>query len=148
MFQISTSKPLNYRLFRQGVIMFDFRSTEKIIRDIKLTEYNHDDSKLIIIRADSKDKLVGELKAVISEEKALLGDIDIPDKFVNYGIGSRLLMRFEEICSERFVKEIVGNLATVDLDHKERLIHFYEKHHYQITYEEDGNYWGKIVKKL
>ena len=46
-------------------------------------------------------------------------------------------------------KKVHGNLANVDLDHKDRLVHFYKKHGYSIVEEnEEKNYWGKITKEL
>ena len=128
--------------------MFDFRSKEKIIRDIKYTEFNNFESSLVMVTAYSKNKTIGELKASVGQGQALLGDIDISEEYVNYGIGTQLLIRFETICAGRNVNEITGNLSLVDLDHKDRLIHFYKKHNYKIQYEENGNYWGKISKKL
>ena len=68
---------------------------------------------------------------------------------INQGVGSALIMRFEDICRENGVKEIHGNLAKGDLDHKDRLIHFYKKHGYSIVEEnEEGSFWGKITKEL
>lgn len=45
---------------------------------------------------------------------------------------------------------ICGNLSTVDLDHKDRLHHFYKKHGFEIIiYEEPHDmYYGQILKTL
>ncbi len=128
--------------------MFDFRSKEKKIKEVVI-ENNQSDSELIMIFANSRKLNLGTLKAVVNGEKLLIGDIDISEEYVNYKIGSKLIERLEEICKEQGIKDIYGNLANVDLDHKDRLIHFYEKHGYSISYENDNpNYWGTISKTL
>lgn len=105
--------------------------------------------KIIVLRAIRFNKEVGILRGLFeSDKKVLLADIN-NEKCVNHGVGSALIMRFEDICRENGVKEIHGNLANVDLDHKDRLVHFYKKHGYSIVEEnEEKKYWGKITKEL
>ncbi|MBO5610532.1 MAG: GNAT family N-acetyltransferase [Eubacterium sp.] len=104
---------------------------------------------IITLRAIRFNKEVGMLRGLFeSDKKVLLADIS-NEKCINHGVGSALIMRFEDICRENGVKEIHGNLANVDLDHKDRLIHFYKKHGYSIVEEnEEGSFWGKITKEL
>ena len=130
--------------------MIDFRSNEKIIKDIRITESFFEDSGLYMINAYSRNHQVGVLKGIIKGDAAYIGDIDIPERYVNIGIGSRLIKMFEDKCNQRGNKEINGDLSNVDLDHKDRLVHFYEKNGYQIIYgnDENPNYWGEIFKKL
>lgn len=103
----------------------------------------------LFLRVIKGNKLLGRLNALFeSDNKVLLADIDNRG-CINHGIGSMLIERFEEICLENGVKKIYGNLANVDLDHKDRLIHFYKKHGYSIVEEnEEKSYWGKITKEL
>ena len=130
--------------------MIDFRSNEGIIKDMRITETFFDDSVLFMIIAYSSKNQVGAIKGIIKGDSAYLGDIDIPKRYVSIGIGTRLIKLFEDKCFRRGIKEIKGDLSKVDLDHKDRLLHFYDKNGYQITYENDENpnYWGKIYKKL
>ena len=104
---------------------------------------------IITLRAIRFNKEVGMLRGLFeSDKKVLLADIN-NEKCINHGVGSALITRFEDICRENGVKEIHGNLANVDLDHKDRLIHFYKKHGYSIVEEnEEKSYWGKITKEL
>lgn len=104
---------------------------------------------IITLRAFRFNKEVGILRGLFeSDKKVLLADIN-NEKCINHGVGSALITRFEDICLEHGVKEIHGNLANVDLDHKDRLVHFYKKHGYSIVEEnEEKIYWGKITKEL
>ncbi|MBQ8949872.1 MAG: GNAT family N-acetyltransferase [Eubacterium sp.] len=103
----------------------------------------------LFLRAIKGNKLLGKLNALFeTDNKALLADIDNKN-CINRGVGSILFKRFEELCKEKGVTEIYGNLAYVDIGHKDRLIHFYKKHGYTIFEENDqSGYWGKIVKQL
>ena len=107
-----------------------------------------DNGVLLLLRAVDNNKSLAVLKAVFDGTKALLGDIDIPKKYVNHGLGSKLIKRFEEICLEKGITEINGNLSNTDVDHKERLLHFYGKHGYEIDYVDEQGFTGKIYKKL
>ena len=51
---------------------------------------------------------------------------------------------------ENGYKTIYGHLSTVDLDHKDRLYHFYEKFGFEITEneEQNSNFYGKITLNL
>ena len=104
---------------------------------------------IITVRAFKFGKEIGMLRGLFeSDKKVLLADIDNRN-YENHGVGSVLITRFEKICIDNGVKEIYGNLANVDLDHKDRLIHFYKKHGYSIVEEnEEKCYWGKITKEL
>ena len=53
-----------------------------------------DNGVLLLLRAVDNNKSLAVLKAVFDGTKALLGDIDIPKKYVNHGLGSKLIKRF------------------------------------------------------
>lgn len=130
--------------------MIGFRSNKGIIRDMRIAESFFEETGLYMVSAYFRKKQIGILKGIIREEIAYLGDIDIQKRYISIGVGSQLIKVFEEKCYQRNIKEIKGDLSNVDLDHKERLVHFYEKHNYQIIYgnEEKTNYWGKIYKRI
>ena len=107
------------------------------------------DYPLIMLYADAGRKRIGTLKAVIVENSCALGDIDIPLEYVNLGAGSKLIEKLEDICKQKGLTEIKGELSDVDIGHKDRLIHFYEKHGYTVVYENNKpGYWGTITKKI
>lgn len=108
-----------------------------------------EDERMLFLYAVISGKKIAELRAVFDNNSALLSDIIIPNNRINCGIGSKLIDEFEKKCIDRRIFEISGNLSDADLDHKERLIHFYEKHGYTIDYQnEEKNFWGRINKKL
>ncbi len=127
-------------------MIFDF------IRNMSQNEIRIEESSVegcLFLRAIKGNKLLGKLNALFeTDNKVLLADIDNKN-CINRGVGSKLIERFEELCKEKGATEIYGNLANVDIGHKDRLIHFYKKHGYTIFEENDqSGYWGKIVKQL
>jgi GNAT superfamily N-acetyltransferase len=81
------------------------------------------------------------LKAFFINEftKIELADIDIKEQFVNDGYGSILLGKLIELAVKRNVREITGWISGVDKNHIERLVHFYEKHGFQINLHDRAN---------
>lgn len=73
---------------------------------------------------------------------------DIQYKLVNQGIGSELINYLEEIADGEKVTYLTGWISPVDFDHKERLLHFYQKNGFEIRAREDemGGYY--ISKSL
>jgi hypothetical protein len=63
-----------------------------------------------------------------------IGDIKGP---VNKGYGSICMHYLKELASQQNIPKITGDIAERDWDHVERLIHFYEKHNFQITIDYD-----------
>ncbi len=126
--------------------MFSIFEVRNGSNDYEIIE--NDYGVLLLLRIIKNNKSLAVLKAVFDENKALIGDIDVPKKLVNRGLGSKLIVRFEEICREKGIIEINGNLSNTDADHKERLLHFYSKHGYEIDYIDDEGFGGTINKKL
>lgn len=121
--------------------------TRKDINNYDIAEdYN---GVVLMLRVVYNAKSIAVLKAMFDKNRVLLADIDIPRRYVNQGIGSKLIERFEDICKKKGITEICGNLSDSDVDHKDRLLHFYKKHGYEIDYVDDGKrFSGKIYKKL
>ena len=75
---------------------------------------------------------------------------------INLACRDNSIMKNPEIVSafsyakENGYKTIYGHLSTVDLDHKDRLYHFYEKFGFEITEneEQNSNFYGKITLNL
>ena len=119
----------------------------KRLFEVKVDLRVRDGDRVLFIDAFIGNKKIGELRALYKYKKVILADIIINKHNVNRGVGTKLITEFERICNQKGIKEITGNLAYTDLDHKERLIHFYQKHNYEIIYEnEDHSFWGKIKK--
>ena len=55
------------------------------------------------------------------------------DSLVNQGFGSILLTTLIDIANKRNINRITGEIARVDIDHIERLVHFYKKHNFEVT---------------
>ena len=54
------------------------------------------------------------------------------------------------VAKENGYKTIYGHLSKVDLEHKDRLYHFYKKFGFEITENEEQNsiFYGKITLNL
>ena len=51
---------------------------------------------------------------------------------INKGLGSMLLNALLDIAKKRNINRITGEIARVDIGHIERLVHFYEKHNFEV----------------
>ncbi|WP_222433897.1 GNAT family N-acetyltransferase [Planococcus sp. CPCC 101016] len=81
------------------------------------------------------------LKAFFNEDytKIELSDIDIKESMVNLGYGSILLNGLIQIAKHRNVTFISGWISEVDRNHIDRLVHFYEKHEFEVILHEEKN---------
>lgn len=112
------------------------------------------DYPALYLTAFYKDKPVMRMHCSINGSNVLIGDIrpcpeDAKNRY-NKGFGSALMKELFAYASANGIKSISGNLSKLDLDHKDRLHHFYKKHGFTITeYAETeikDNYYGKITK--
>lgn len=69
------------------------------------------------------------LIASIQEDSIHIGDIKGPH---NEGYGTICMKFLKEKARDLNIPEITGDIAPRDWDHLDRLVHFYEKHHFQI----------------
>lgn len=87
-----------------------------------------------------------------SAHTILIGDIihDNQDADYNKGYGTLMVERLVAYARETGYSYIYGNLSKVDLDHKERLHHFYKKLGFRVTeYTEPKEcYYGIIEMHL
>ncbi|MPM60284.1 hypothetical protein SDC9_107135 [bioreactor metagenome] len=77
-----------------------------------------------------------------------LEDIEMADSFINQGLGSMLLNALLDIAKKRNIRRITGEIARVDIGHIERLVHFYEKHNFEVilcSNPTDGYKIGELV---
>ena len=51
---------------------------------------------------------------------------------INKGLGSMLLNALLDIAKKRNIRRITGEISRVDIGHIERLVHFYEKHNFEV----------------
>ena len=92
------------------------------------------------------------ISCVIEDTKTIfIGDIICDNnRDINKGYGSQMMRELVSYAKQNGFKRIWGNLSSVDMDHKERLYHFYEKFGFDIEeYEEVRNCdVGRIEKLL
>ena len=105
--------------------------------------------QLLMVRLYVNDRSRAKIQCVIeSEDTILIGDIQHSKENTDYnkGYGSRMMKALLDYAKEQHFSILCGNLSVVDLDHKERLHHFYKKFGFDIIeYPElRGNYYGKI----
>ncbi|MGM7720034.1 hypothetical protein [uncultured Metabacillus sp.] len=63
------------------------------------------------------------------DNKIHIGDIKGP---ANRGYGSICMDYLKELAVEQNIPEITGDIAERDWDHVDRLVHFYEKHNFEV----------------
>lgn len=80
------------------------------------------------------------LKAFFNDDftNISLADIEIEEYLSNHGYGSILLGTLIDIAKERKIKNITGWISRVDIDHLERLAHFYKKHNFEVSLHENS----------
>lgn len=129
--------------------MFFKKPTEKI-------EFSHDtDYDYLSFRFVLNNKSIILMSCQIVNGNIHINDIkpyagDKRTKYLNKGYGSKLMNALLEYAEKNNVREIYGELSIVDLDHKDRLHHFYQKFGFDIIElpELNGCYYGRISKKL
>lgn len=107
------------------------------------------DTGALFVRLYVNDRLTARMMCVEEPGTAILiGDILHSNEGADYnkGYGSLMMEQLLEYAGENGIAYIHGNLSEVDLEHKDRLHHFYEKFGFLITeYPElEGSYYGKI----
>ena len=107
---------------------------------------------LLMVYISVNNRRRAKIQCVIeSNSDILIGDIQ-HDKDTDYnrGYGSLMMKRLLSYASENQFSYIHGNLSEVDLDHEERLHHFYRKFGFTVNeYSElQGSYYGNIEMYL
>jgi len=77
------------------------------------------------------------------ESNIFIGDIKIHNDNISKGYGTLMIKELFKIVLEQNVTSITGNISSVDWDHIERLIHFYEKNGFEVILNEEEKE-GKI----
>ena len=108
---------------------------------------------LLMVRLCVNDRQTAKMQCVVqSATDILIGDIQHHNEKADYnkGYGSMMMDKLLSYACENGFHYIWGNLSDVDLGHKDRLHHFYEKFGFAITEyaEPDGCYYGKIELRL
>lgn len=120
---------------------------DKIAIDIERTD------ALLMVRLAANNRLRARMQCVVEADTTILiGDIQHCSENSDYnkGYGSLMMEKLLHYAEENDFDYIYGNLSKVDLDHKERLHHFYRKFGFIISEnsEPHGNYYGKIELHL
>ncbi len=107
---------------------------------------------LLMIKLYMNNIREARIQCVIeSDSTILIGDIihDNKKKY-NKDYGSAMMQKLIEYAKENGYSRIYGNLSDVDIGHKDRLYHFYDKFGFEITeYPEKRDcYFGMIEMKL
>ncbi len=100
--------------------------------------------KLMLNDCDSAFRGVWDfaLQALFPDEERIhIGDIKGPE---NKGYGSICIHYLKELAKDKNIPYITGDISDRDWDHLDRLIHFYEKHNFQVEVDYHTKS-GKIV---
>lgn len=109
---------------------------------------------LILFTVFVNNKPIYKMNCMLEDEnRIMIGDI-VPAnpqsifRQENRGYGSLLMEELLLYAKENNIKELYGNLATVDIDHKDRLIHYYKKFGFEVNLfkESKNGYFGRISK--
>jgi GNAT superfamily N-acetyltransferase len=75
----------------------------------------------------------------------LIGDIEADIE--NKGYGSIMLSRLLKLAEKLKIRELRGNLSSVDSDHFDKLEYFYKKHGFRVDFN-PGKISGEVVLRL
>ncbi|MGN1303505.1 MAG: GNAT family N-acetyltransferase [Oscillospiraceae bacterium] len=107
---------------------------------------------LLMIKLYRNHTREARIQCVIeSDSTILIGDIiHDSERKHNKGYGSAMMSKLIEYATENGYSRLYGNLSDVDLDHKDRLYHFYKKFGFEITEypKKKDCYFGMIEKIL
>ncbi|EWH21433.1 GNAT family N-acetyltransferase [Bacillus haynesii] len=144
---------LQFQLFRMRENMKDISKDARVLGidqskdDEWMIVHSIDDGRTCkIMLSDCQSPYRGRcdfsLVASYTEEKRAIhiGDIKGP---AGYGYGSICMKYLKEKAREHNIPVITGDIAERDWDHVDRLIHFYEKHHFEVTID-PGSKSGEI----
>ncbi|MBD5488051.1 MAG: GNAT family N-acetyltransferase [Lachnospiraceae bacterium] len=96
------------------------------------------DSSSLYVYALYKNYRVGKIACGIDEETKLITIGDITCKKNNKGYGSLMMAKLIEFAKVNDFQGINGWLSHVDMEHEERLYHFYQKFGFEIVPNDDG----------
>ena len=107
--------------------MFNFFKPKFNIRTKRL------ENSLTIV-ANINVKKISSMKCVVEEKAILIGDIEPfrNHKDFNKGYGTMMMNELLSYAKQNNINEVYGYLSDVDIDHKERLLHFYTKFGFEI----------------
>ncbi len=107
--------------------MFNFFKPKFNIRTKRL------ENSLTIV-ANINGKKISSMKCVVEEKAILIGDIEPfrNHKDFNKGYGTMMMNELLSYAKQNNINEVYGYLSDVDIDHKERLLHFYTKFGFEI----------------
>ncbi|MEG7281507.1 hypothetical protein [Bacillus sp. 0909A] len=74
------------------------------------------------------------LVASYQDDAIHIGDIKGPP---NYGFGSICMKYLKDIARDSNIPKVTGDIAKRDWNHVDRLIHFYEKHQFEVCIDSD-----------
>ena len=105
--------------------MFNFFKPKFNIRTKRL------ENSLTIV-ANINGKKISSMKCVVEEKAILIGDIEPfrNHKDFNKGYGTMMMNELLSYAKQNNINEVYGYLS--DVDHKERLLHFYTKFGFEI----------------
>ncbi|WP_303836718.1 GNAT family N-acetyltransferase [Ruminococcus flavefaciens] len=104
------------------------------------------------VKAINNGKRLAFITCVIEDDnRIMIGDIQ-HDGSNNYnmGLGSVMMEKLIEYANNNSYIELYGNLSIVDLNHKNRLHHFYNKFDFEIIEypEVKDMYYGEVRRKI
>lgn len=121
---------------------------KKVSPEVKIEKFD----SLLMVNLYVNNIREARMQCVIeSKNTILIGDIIHDNKRkINRGYGSAMMELLISYAKQNGYSKLYGNLSNVDIGHKDRLYHFYEKFGFIITEypEKKGCYFGLIEKTI
>jgi len=93
----------------------------------------YEDFSTLKIESYKNKKYMGYMICEINKESKSIKICNIHSEKKNKGYGSLMMRKLIEFAEQKDLMYIDGWLSRVDYDHKERLLHFYQKFGFEIT---------------
>lgn len=109
---------------------------------VKITDL----SPVIVIKSEYRGKRVGNIKCAKNNKTITICDIWCEKN--NRGYGSLMMEALIDYARQQGITSIEGWLSSVDVDHIERLYHYYQKFGFEIIPHRDGLKIADIKLKI
>lgn len=103
---------------------------------------------LLIVYSSVNKRIVGSMTCTVDNQNDIISIGDIRCDICNKGYGSLMMKTLIEYGKQNNYKSIEGWISQVDIDHINRLHHFYQKFGFDIIPNKNGDKIEDIILRL